>query len=187
MLGMIFKAASVRQALNSNLPFLADSRRANAYAILHAKHFSAGALSRQSHDVAWLRVPPKIYFKAGCLEVAMADFASKKRVFIVTDKPLFDLGVSNKVTSLLDAMQIQHKIYYHVEPEPDLKMVLEGARFAYLYTCLFNSVETSKFKFLSEEHKFFIKYSLDCRTERDSKLSARFDYWTWWRLADGCS
>ena len=83
-------------------------------------------LSSTSATLSWLRVPPKIYFKAGCLEVAMAEFSRKKRVFIVTDNPLFDLGISNKVTSLLDSMQVQHMTFYHVEPEPDLKTVLEG-------------------------------------------------------------
>jgi acetaldehyde dehydrogenase/alcohol dehydrogenase len=84
---------------------------------------------KPSLSIGWLRVPPKIYFKAGCLEVAMAEFSKKKRVFIVTDKPLYDLGVSRKVTALLDSMRIQHKTYYHVESDPDLGMILDGMSF----------------------------------------------------------
>jgi acetaldehyde dehydrogenase/alcohol dehydrogenase len=87
---------------------------------------SAAAAHRQTVNIGWLRVPPKIYFKAGCLEVAMAEFSKKKRVFIVTDKPLYDLGVSRKVTALLDSMRIQHQTYYHVESDPELGMILDG-------------------------------------------------------------
>lgn len=128
MLGKCIKPAVIWEAATKlYTPFGAHRSIYRLGSVLFTNKFSVSAsISRQGQEIGWLRVPPKIYFKAGCLEVAMAEFASKKRVFIVTDKPLFDLGVSNKVTSLLDAMQIQHKIYYHVEPEPDLKIVLEG-------------------------------------------------------------
>ncbi len=48
----------------------------------------------------WFRVPEKIYFKYGCLAVALEELndMNKKKVFIVTDKVLFDLGYADKVT-----------------------------------------------------------------------------------------
>jgi acetaldehyde dehydrogenase/alcohol dehydrogenase len=94
---------------------------------------SAAAAQKPAMSIGWLRVPPKIYFKAGCLEVAMAEFSKKKRVFIVTDKPLYDLGVSRRVTELLDSMRVQHKTYYHVESDPELGMVLDGIFRLYIF------------------------------------------------------
>src|SRR6476620_10496648 len=44
-------------------------------------------------NMLWFRIPPKIYFKSGCLPVALRDLAGKKRALIVTDKPLFELGL----------------------------------------------------------------------------------------------
>ena len=35
----------------------------------------------------WFRVPPKVYFKGGCLETALGDLKDKKRAFIVTGEP----------------------------------------------------------------------------------------------------
>ena len=32
----------------------------------------------------WFRVPPKVYFKGGCLETALGDLKGKERAFIVT-------------------------------------------------------------------------------------------------------
>lgn len=42
-------------------------------------------------------MPPKVYFKGGCLEVALRDLKGKQRAFIVTDKPLFDMGYVDQV------------------------------------------------------------------------------------------
>jgi acetaldehyde dehydrogenase / alcohol dehydrogenase len=85
-------------------------------------------VSERRENMLWFRVPPKIYFKPGCLEVAMQEFAHKKRVFVVTDKPLYDMGVSRKVTDLLDAMRVQHTTYYHVQPDPTLEIIYEGLK-----------------------------------------------------------
>jgi acetaldehyde dehydrogenase/alcohol dehydrogenase len=59
-------------------------------------------------------VPPpspstQIYFKAGCLETALGDLRGKRRAFIVTDKPLYDLGFADKVTHTLDGLRIAHQ------------------------------------------------------------------------------
>ncbi|MGD1918647.1 MAG: aldehyde dehydrogenase family protein, partial [Pleurocapsa sp.] len=47
-------------------------------------------VSERRQNMLWFRVPPKVYFKYGCLPVALRDLAGKKRAFIVTDKPLYD-------------------------------------------------------------------------------------------------
>ena len=52
----------------------------------------------------WLRLPEKVYFKKGCLPVALqelTDVMNKKRVFIVTDKFLYQNGYVNNIINIL--------------------------------------------------------------------------------------
>ncbi len=83
-------------------------------------------VSQRRENMLWFRVPPKVYFKYGCLPVALGDLAGKKRAFIVTDKPLFDLGITTKVTQVLDRMGIKYDIFHDVEPDPTLGNVNQG-------------------------------------------------------------
>ncbi len=83
-------------------------------------------VSQRRENMLWFRVPPKIYFKYGCLPVALHDLEGKHRAFIVTDKPLFDLGMSDHITHVLDEMGITHYIFDDVEPDPKLSTVEEG-------------------------------------------------------------
>ena len=77
----------------------------------------------------WFRVPEKTYFKYGCLPIALQELADmgKKKAFIVTDRVLFDMGYTNKVTDVLDANGIQYKIFSDVEPDPTLRCARAGA------------------------------------------------------------
>lgn len=77
----------------------------------------------------WFRVPEKTYFKYGCLPVALQELADmgKKKAFIVTDRVLFDMGYTNKITDVLDANGIQYKIFSDVEPDPTLRCAKAGA------------------------------------------------------------
>lgn len=83
-------------------------------------------VSERRENMLWFRVPPKIYFKYGCLPVALRELANKQRAFIVTDKPLFDLGFVDKVTTVLDEIGVKHDIFYNVEPDPTLSNVNQG-------------------------------------------------------------
>ena len=85
----------------------------------------------RKENMLWFKVPPRIYFKPGCLGLALKELKGKKRAFIVTDKPLFDLGYTKKVTDVLDEIGVQHKIFSDVHPDPDLttvNMALETLR-----------------------------------------------------------
>ena len=57
----------------------------------------------------------QIYFKGGCLEVALTELRGKKRAFIVTDKPLFDMGFAEKVTRVLDDINVHHQVGYWLQ------------------------------------------------------------------------
>ena len=83
-------------------------------------------VSERRQNMLWFRVPPKIYFKYGCLPIALQELTGKKRAFIVTDKPLFDMGLLKEVTDVLDEIGVEHHIFYDVEPEPKLSTVEKG-------------------------------------------------------------
>ncbi len=83
-------------------------------------------VSKRRENMLWFRVPPKVYFKYGCLPVALRELAGKKRAVIVTDKPLFDLGMTKPVTKVLDEIGVEHHIFFDVEPDPCLATINKG-------------------------------------------------------------
>ncbi|BAY23800.1 aldehyde-alcohol dehydrogenase [Calothrix sp. NIES-2100] len=83
-------------------------------------------VSQRRQNMLWFRVPPKVYFKYGCLPVALRDLVGKERAFIVTDKQLFDLGIVDKVTQVLDEIGVKHDVFHDVEPDPTLSNVNKG-------------------------------------------------------------
>jgi len=82
--------------------------------------------AERRENMLWLRIPEKVYFKYGCLPVALQDLEGKKRAFIVTDKPIYDLGYADKVVQQLKHLNIESNIFYEVEPDPTLATVRKG-------------------------------------------------------------
>jgi acetaldehyde dehydrogenase/alcohol dehydrogenase len=83
-------------------------------------------VSERRENMLWFRIPPKIYFKYGSLSTALRELHGQQRAFIVTDKPLFDLGVTEAVTDVLDDIDVKYQIFYDVEPDPSLQTVHKG-------------------------------------------------------------
>ena len=83
-------------------------------------------VAERRENMLWFRVPPKVYFKYGSLPIAIRELAGKKRAFIVTDKPLFDLGVTAALEEVLEEIGITVNIFYDVEPDPSLETVERG-------------------------------------------------------------
>ena len=83
-------------------------------------------VTQRRENMLWFRVPPKIYFKSGCLPVALRELAGKKRAFLITDKPLFDLGILHSITQVLDDVGVQWDVFHDVEPDPTLTNVNQG-------------------------------------------------------------
>lgn len=78
----------------------------------------------------WFRAPQKVYFKKGCMPVALDELGTvmgKKKAFIVTDSFLYQNGYVKPVTDKLDEMGIQHTCFYQVAPDPTLACAKEGA------------------------------------------------------------
>ena len=88
------------------------------------------SIAERRENMLWFRVPEKVYFKYGCLPVALEELRDmgKKKAFIVTDKVLFDMGYTNKVTEVLERNGIQFKIFSDVEPDPTLRCAKAGAK-----------------------------------------------------------
>ncbi|WP_291651391.1 bifunctional acetaldehyde-CoA/alcohol dehydrogenase [Clostridium sp.] len=88
------------------------------------------SIAERRENMLWFRVPEKTYFKYGCLPVALEELRDmgKKKAFIVTDKVLFEMGYTNKVTDVLERNGIQFKIFSDVEPDPTLRCAKAGAK-----------------------------------------------------------
>lgn len=92
--------------------------------VKHLLNIKTNAERRE--NMLWLQIPPKIYFKYGALPLALGDLAGHKRAFIVTDKPLFDLGFAEKVIAPLKRLNIETEVFYEVEPDPTLAVIKRG-------------------------------------------------------------
>lgn len=87
-------------------------------------------VAERRENMLWFRVPEKVYFKSGALAIALRELKDmgKRRAFIVTDKPLYQLGMAETVTKILDESQIDYRIFFDVEPDPTLETARKGAR-----------------------------------------------------------
>ena len=87
------------------------------------------SVARRRDNMLWFRVPEKVYFKYGCLGVAVRELGDigKKKAFIVTDKVLYDLGYVKKLTDVLDESGIAYRVFADVKPDPTLEVAIKGA------------------------------------------------------------
>ena len=85
-------------------------------------------VAARRENMLWFRVPPKVYFKSGCLPVALNDLEGKKRAFIVTDRFLYNNGHLATVTKALENIGIRYEIFADVEPDPTLATAYAGAK-----------------------------------------------------------
>ena len=68
------------------------------------------------------------YFGFGAREVLPEEIKNRgyKKVLVVTDKSLFEIGLTKKVTDKLDEAGIEYTVYSDVKPNPTIKNVLDG-------------------------------------------------------------
>ncbi|MBC2398078.1 bifunctional acetaldehyde-CoA/alcohol dehydrogenase [Clostridium tetanomorphum] len=86
-------------------------------------------VAERRENMLWFRVPEKVYFKYGCLAMALNELKdmNKKRAFIVTDRDLYKLGYVEKIIKVLESIGIDIKVFFDVEPDPTLKIARKGA------------------------------------------------------------
>ncbi len=88
-------------------------------------------VAQRRENMLWLRTPQKVYFKRGCLPVALDELKTvmhKKRAFIVTDTFLYKNGYTDVITNKLDEMGIKYSCFFDVTPDPTLQCAREGVK-----------------------------------------------------------
>ena len=88
-------------------------------------------VAERRENMLWIRMPEKVYFKRGCMPVALDELGTvmhKKRCFIVTDTFLYKNGYTKPIEEKLDEMGIVHACFYDVAPDPTLQCAQEGTR-----------------------------------------------------------
>ncbi|MGM9553547.1 MAG: iron-containing alcohol dehydrogenase, partial [Faecousia sp.] len=93
--------------------------------IKHLLNIKTVAIRRE--NMLWFRAPEKVYFKKGCLPVALSELKEHKKAFIVTDSFLYNNGYTKPIENKLDEMGIAHTTFYNVAPDPTLACAREGA------------------------------------------------------------
>ena len=87
-------------------------------------------VAERRENMLWFRTPQKVYFKKGCMPVALDELGTvmgKKKAFIVTDSFLYKNGYVKPIEEKLDEMKIQHTCFYEVAPDPTLASAKAGA------------------------------------------------------------
>ena len=86
-------------------------------------------VAERRENMLWFRTPQKVYFKKGCMPLALDELGmmGKKKAFIVTDSFLYKNGYVKPIESKLDELGIQHTCFYDVQPDPTLASAKEGA------------------------------------------------------------
>lgn len=86
-------------------------------------------VAERKENMLWFRAPEKLFFKQGCLPVAIEDLKQSKdvkRAFIVTDGFLYHNGFTKTLTNKLDQLGVMHKTFFDIEPDPTLESVHKG-------------------------------------------------------------
>ena len=87
-------------------------------------------VAERRENMLWFRTPDKIYFKKGCMPVALRelrDVLGKKKAFIVTDSFLYSNGFTKDLEARLTEMGIMFTVFADVEPDPTLACAKAGA------------------------------------------------------------
>ena len=88
-------------------------------------------VAERRENMLWFRNPEMVYFKKGCMPVALSelkDVYGKKRAFVVTDSFLYMNGYTKPITDKLDEMGIVYTVFSDVQPDPTLANAQAGAK-----------------------------------------------------------
>lgn len=87
-------------------------------------------IAKRAENMLWHKLPASIYFRRGCLPIALEEISDKKRALIVTDKYLFNNGYCDETISILQAQGLATDVFYNVHADPTMATVEEGAKMA---------------------------------------------------------
>jgi acetaldehyde dehydrogenase/alcohol dehydrogenase len=82
----------------------------------------------------WFKIPPRIYFEKGSIQY-LQHMPNIKRVFIVTDPAMVELGYVDKVLHYLQKRRehIDYEIFGNVEPDPSVETIRRGVKLMNLF------------------------------------------------------
>ncbi|OKL45577.1 bifunctional acetaldehyde-CoA/alcohol dehydrogenase [Pseudovibrio exalbescens] len=84
-------------------------------------------VAKRAENMLWHKLPESIYFRRGCLPVALEDLKGAKRALIVTDGFLFKNGYTDETVKTLKKLGMETDVFYDVEADPTLSIVRKGA------------------------------------------------------------
>jgi acetaldehyde dehydrogenase/alcohol dehydrogenase len=85
-------------------------------------------IGRRTNNIQWFKVPPKIYFERGSIRY-LADLRTTRRVVIVTDRTMVEIGHLERVRGVLYSRPEppEVRVVDFVEPNPSIDTVVKGA------------------------------------------------------------
>ena len=92
--------------------------------VKHLMNVKTVAMKRE--NMLWHKLPKSVYFKRGCLPIALQDFNDRRRAAIITDSYLFSSGMTRAVTDILRQYGLECRIFSEVEADPTLEIVKKG-------------------------------------------------------------
>jgi len=84
-------------------------------------------IAKRAENMLWHKLPKSIYFRRGCLPIAMTDLEDKKRAMIVTDGFLFANGYIDDLRNILEKQGMLVEVFHEVEADPTLSIIEKGA------------------------------------------------------------
>ena len=84
-------------------------------------------VGQRRNNMQWFKIPSKIYFERNSIEY-LHQMKEMKKVLIVTDRSMVDLGYVNRVTDQLKLRtpEVPYQLFCDVEPDPSIQTVLKG-------------------------------------------------------------
>ena len=92
--------------------------------VKHLLNYKTVAIRRE--NMLWFKVPRKIYFKRGAVDLALREYKGKKRAFIITDRFLFDSGAVSAVTNVFEQIGTDYEIFFDVKADPMMEVVRQA-------------------------------------------------------------
>lgn len=90
-------------------------------------------VAKRAENMLWHKLPKSIYFRRGCLPVALGDLEGKKRALLVTDRFLFNNGYADEIIEMLKERGMEVQTFFDVEADPTLSIVQKGADICHSY------------------------------------------------------
>lgn len=84
-------------------------------------------VAKRRENMLWFRIPERVYFKFGSLPVALEELKGKKKAVIVTDQQLASLGYTDHITTVLESIGVDFRVFSDVQADPTLSVVEKGA------------------------------------------------------------